>query len=273
MGGLGTRFASAGFKEPKPLVPVDGKPMILKALSSFERIILPKKEEEDAAPEKQQQPTVSVRLIFIVRQEHEEHFQLRTKLDQVLTEWNCGPRLTWTFVMMHADTRGAVETCLLGKPVFDLTAPLVVMDCDLFVRSKSFEQCLLSLASGSVSTIGGVLVHFRSRAPRYSYALKDPVSGDVVRTAEKVPISDCSLIGAYGFGSAGLFVEAGEHLLQSPIDPEKGMKEYYVSLLYNWVIQDKGLRVVAFEQEDYASFGTPEELTLYEQGKPSYVME
>ena len=92
-------------------------------------------------------PATAMQLIFIVRQEHEERFQLKTELDRVLKEWNRGPQLSWVFVMMHADTRGAVETCLLAKSVIDLDAPIVVMDCDLFVRSKPFEQCLLSIAN------------------------------------------------------------------------------------------------------------------------------
>ena len=35
MGGLGSRFAKEGYKTPKPLIEVDGKPMFMRALDSF----------------------------------------------------------------------------------------------------------------------------------------------------------------------------------------------------------------------------------------------
>lgn len=38
MAGRGSRFAEAGYTTPKPLIPVDGQPMLKKALSSLEGI-------------------------------------------------------------------------------------------------------------------------------------------------------------------------------------------------------------------------------------------
>lgn len=265
MGGLGTRFAARGIQTPKPLIPVDGREMIFKAVSSFDGLL------ERAGGE------LDIHLIFVVRQEHEEQFRLRTKLSEVFSS---RPNVVVKFVMMACDTRGAAETCLLAADVFVPDAPLVVMDCDLYFRSSRYEDILLDMArrapvSGEQEKddfISGVLVHFRSTAPRYSYALVDQATGYVVRTAEKVPISDMSLIGAYGFGSARLFVAAARRLLESPIDPEKGVKEYFISLVFNYILAD-GRKVLAVEREDYASFGTPEELELYAAGKPSYVTE
>lgn len=259
MGGLGTRFANVGIMTPKPLILVDGVPMIVKAVSSFANLL-----NSPSSPD--------IDIIFIVRVEHEEKFGLKTELEKVFAKEKAdGHRVSTKFVMMSHDTRGAVETCLLAADVIDEAAPLVVMDCDLYFRSAAYEQILLDVATGKAHDIGGVLVHFNSRAPRYSYALTDE-HGTVIKTAEKVPISDKSLIGAYGFGSGKIFIEAGRKLLEAPIDPAKGMKEYYVSLLYNMVIAS-GLRVLAVPRDEYASFGTPEELDNYNKGLPSYVTE
>lgn len=259
MGGLGTRFANIGISTPKPLIHVDGNAMIFKAVSSFDGLL-----ERGGG-------RIRVRLIFIVRQEHEEQFQLRTKLAEVFAG---RPNLDVCFVMMTHDTRGAAETCLLARDILDPAAPVVIMDCDTFFRSAKYEEVLMQMAlePNLDDGIAGLLVHFRSQAPRYSYALVDEETGYVVRTAEKVPISDRSLIGAYAFGSAALFIAAAEKLVASPIDPEKGVKEYYISLVFNFLLQD-GRKVVAVERDDYASFGTPEELALYNEGKPSWVTE
>jgi hypothetical protein len=169
-----------------------------------------------------------------------------------------------------------VETCLLAEGALDLNAPLVVMDCDLFFRSSEYDRLLKAMArkerDAHGNLIGGLLVHFRSKAPRYSYALIDPETGYVTKTAEKIPISDHSLIGAYGFGSGRLFVDAARELMVAPIDPDKGMREYYVSLLFNTMLSH-GEKVVAVPRDEYASFGTPDELAKYLAGEPSYVAE
>jgi dTDP-glucose pyrophosphorylase len=259
MGGLGTRFSNIGITTPKPLILVDGKAMIFKAVSSFDGLV------------ERGQGRIRVRLIFIVRQEHEDQFLLRTKLAEVFAE---APSVEVAFVMMTHDTQGAAETCLLAKSVLIPDAPVVIMDCDTYFRSSKYEDVLMRMALEPMSddSIAGLLVHFRSKAPRYSYALVDEDTGYVVRTAEKVPISDKSLIGAYAFGSGKLFVDAAEKLVASPIDPERGVKEYYISLVFNFLLSD-GRKVVAVERDDYASFGTPEELALYQEGKQSWVTE
>lgn len=259
MGGLGTRFAAQGISTPKPLIPVDGdQPMIFKAVSSFDGLL----RMCDAG-------TLQLHIIFVVRQEHEDTFKLKTRLGEV---FEGRTNVVVKFAMMTRDTLGAAETCLLAEPLLTMSAPVVIMDCDLYFRSKKYEDILVSMANSSDETtrLGGVLVHFRSTAPRYSYALVDPNTGFVVKTAEKIPISDMSLIGAYGFGSGALFVAGAKKLLENPINPDKGVKEYYISLVFNMLLAD-GLKVVAVERDDYASFGTPEELELYHAGKPSYV--
>ncbi|CUG89252.1 nucleotidyl transferase, putative [Bodo saltans] len=260
MGGLGTRFSNIGITTPKPLIHVDGKAMIFKAVSSFDGLV------------QRGEGRIRVRLIFIVRQEHEDQFLLRTKLAEVFAEQ---ANVEVVFVMMLSDTRGAAETCLLAKDVLIPEAPVVIMDCDTYFRSAKYEDVLMKMAleqQGDKNGIAGLLVHFRSRALRYSYALVNEETGYVVRTAEKDPISDMSLIGAYAFGSGKLFVDAAEQLVASPIDPEKGVKEYYISLVFNFLL-DAGRKVVAVERDDYASFGTPEELALYNEGKQSWVTE
>lgn len=347
MGGLGTRFAQVGIPTPKPLIHVDGHPMIHKALSSFDELLGRESAPRDAAS------PLNIRVIFVVRAEHESEFQLRTLLiESFRTKYDCrsfycingdgsdpsgkrvapiGPdqpsadgsadgSMAVYFVMMHADTKGAAETCLLAQPALLLSAPLVILDCDLYVYSSRLNQVLLSMAargaglceaeretgaasipSSVLSTLRGALVFFNSRAPRYSYAAIEPITGldlsdpkgeltaggRVTRTAEKIPISNCSLIGAYSFAAAGWFVAAAQRLVAQPINPDTGLKEYYISLLYNFLLDPtfepegftakavavSDVLVLAVPKEGYASFGTPDELDNYNAGRPSYVLE
>ena len=102
---------------------------------------------------------------------------------------------------------------------------------------------------------GGMLVSFESSEPRYSYAEAD---GNMIvkRTAEKEVISSHALCGAYFFSSAKGFLKAAHRLMNEPVFTKP---EYYVSLLYNYLLAD-GETVKLAQMEEYHSYGTPEEL-------------
>eukprot|EP00758_Cryptobia_borreli_P005608 Tbor_TRINITY_DN4935_c0_g1::TRINITY_DN4935_c0_g1_i1::g.9708::m.9708 len=398
MGGLGTRFADTGISVPKPLIEVDGQPMIFKAVSSFEKLFEGYSDKDTGSSKtphakeiKKGKEAVTVRVIFVVQHEHEVTFGLRTKLQDFFEKrYNCccyvysetpeadpvqkrmlarrgtsvaSPpigkciegrgNLEVSFVMMHAATRGAAETCLLAKYAISPLDPIVVMDCDLYVYSSAYNKLLFTLAQRSIilkkmacqsssslidekeknepktdmaavsvddelKDLRGILVFFNSKSPRYSYAAvenlnlkcaKDVlgpmaaaameasgqvapnpeiIGGKVTRTAEKCPISSCSLIGAYGFAKGEYFIRAAEKLLEQPINLSTGLKEYYISLLYNFLLDPEfevssevddlpgkvkenhnSVYVIAVPREEYHSFGTPEELRNYVEGSTS----
>ena len=245
MGGLGTRFADTGIKTPKPLIEVDGVPMILKAIKSFERL----------------EGRVDLRPIFIVREEHEKEFGLKTKLAAVVPKAK--------FAMLDRNTAGAVETCLVAESEIDVNFPIIVMDCDLCFKSSAYEAPLETMTKDGVD---GLLLFFESKNNRYSYCELNEDGRTVKRTAEKQVISNCALIGAYGFGTGKAFLEAGKRLVARALDPASGFKEYYVSLLFNFVLEAGG-KVVAAPMDEFHSFGTPEELECYKKGERSYRLE
>ena len=76
------------------------------------------------------------------------------------------------------------------------------------------------------------------------------------RTAEKEVISSHALCGAYFFSSAKGFLKAAHKLMNEPVFTKP---EYYVSLLYNYLLAD-GETVRLAQMEEYYSYGTPEEL-------------
>ncbi len=232
LGGLGSRFAQAGFDLPKPLIEVDGQPMFQKALSSLVDIDVPKN------------------YLFVIRQEHVDNQKLDELIMRVLPEANV--------IIIPEVTRGAAETALAAKDQLDPQAGLIVMDCDLWFKSSSYDQMVMDSLGGS-SSISGGLITFESSEPRYSYA----EVGDndmVVRTAEKVVISTHAITGAYYFATAQDFIDSAEVLISRPVDEK--MPEYYMSLLYNILINE-GKRIQAAYVDEYASFGTPEELAVY----------
>lgn len=234
MAGRGSRFANAGFTAPKPLIPVDGKPMFLKALSSLRDV------------------KANKRFSIIIRKEHDTQYNLSDLLQKELP----GAQI----ILATGEPIGATADALRAKPFLDADDAVVIMDCDLWFQSTGYNKMLEDSLRGTSSIDGGLLT-FTSNDPRYSYAKIDD-RGIVTETAEKRVISSHAITGAYFIATAKEFIAAGETLLRQPRDEK--MPEYYVSLLYNILINE-GKRVQAASVDEFASFGTPEELSAYQE--------
>jgi len=232
MAGHGSRFANAGFTTPKPLIEVDGMPMFLKALSSLEPIEAKK------------------RYTVIIREEHEQKYNLTDLLKDALPEVNV--------VITSEEPIGATADALRARNLLEETEGVVVMDCDLWFHSESYNQMVETCLREHPIIAGGLLT-FTDKDPRYSYARfgEDYI---VKETAEKKVISNHAITGAYFFATARHFIFAAEKLLRQPLNDT--MPEYYLSPLYNILIHDGGI-IKAATVDEFASFGTPEELEAY----------
>lgn len=233
MAGEGSRFAKAGWTTPKPLIELRGVPLFMRAINSVAL------------------EGVDMKYSFIVRQEHIDNQGIDKLIKDIQPDAN-------VFSVLKT-TRGAVETCLVAESAIDDEDAIVVMDCDLEFRSVSYNKLVSEALSVPANQAdGGALVSFDSNNPRYSYALVDN-EGRVLRTAEKEPISNHALCGAYFFGSGRDFKRIAHQLLD---DGTQGKAEFYVSLLYNYLLAE-GKVVRLATMEEYYSYGTPEELLAY----------
>ena len=233
MAGEGSRFLKEGWTTPKPLIMLHGEPLFWHAISSV---------HIDEVP---------MKYSFIVRQEHIDKYQIDQQIKTFLPEANI-------FSVLKT-TRGAVETCLMAEDKIADDDGIIVMDCDLEFRSREFLHILEQILSLPIEQAeGGALVSFESNEPRYSYAAVGD-DGYVIRTAEKEVISSHALCGAYFFSSGKRFKQVAHQLLN---EPEFKKPEYYVSLLYNYLLAE-GEKVRLANMEDYYSYGTPEELKRY----------
>lgn len=233
MAGEGNRFKNEGWTTPKPLIELNGQPLFKHAISSVSAEDIP------------------LNYSFIVRQEHINQYGIDDGIKAFLPEANV--------FSVEKTTRGAVETCLMAESAISDDDGIVVMDCDLEFRSKEFVSIIREILSTPADLAnGGALVSFESDEPRYSYA-EVGEDGYVIRTAEKEVISNHALCGAYFFSTGRRFKEVAHQLLN---EPEFKKPEYYVSLLYNYLLA-AGEKVRIAPMEEYYSYGTPEELKRY----------
>ena len=230
MGGKGSRFTREGFDLPKPLIKIHGRPFFYWATQSIKKFI----DLED--------------LIFIVLQEHIDHFQLDSKILEYYPE---------AVIHVIPDVlNGAALTCLEGVAGITDQKPIVFNDCDHMFKSKSFEYFL---SVGFDTSIAGGLLTFTSGSPKYSF-LQLNSDGNVTQTVEKIPVSEHAVCGCYYFRSKADFEAAVKVYLR-----QCEYKEFFVSGIYN-VMAKQGQIIKAFPTDFHVPFGVPEE---YEEAKSS----
>ena len=233
MAGEGSRFVKDGWTTPKPLIELKGIPLFKRAIGSIS--------DDD----------INAKYSFIVRQEHIDMYRIDTAIKSLQPEAN--------IFSVEKTTRGAVETCLIAESAIADDDAVVVMDCDIEFRSLELIKIIKEILSQPLEkSTGGALVSFESTKPCYSYAEIDEY-GFVTRTAEKEVISTHALCGSYFFSTGMRFKQIAHRLLD---EPQFKAPEYYISLLYNYLIND-GEKIRLAKMDEYHSYGTPEELKQY----------
>ena len=224
MAGLGSRFRSDGFSQPKPLIPTAGRPMIAVVLDCY---------------------PVDANFIFVIREEHVE-FGLLEVLQRARPEA--------IIITTAEDTAGPVKTALLARNLIDTSEELLVADCDSY-PVWPFDWVWWWMRRRGAD--GGVPVR-RTSDPACSYAAIGD-DGWVSETREKTPFTPYSTTGPYWWRRGRDFVAAAE--AATPHDAVCG--EFYVSPLYNHLIA-RGGRVLAYFMSEFWLIGTPEAHSAFE---------
>jgi NDP-sugar pyrophosphorylase family protein len=179
MAGAGSRFAAAGYKEPKPFIPLNGKAMIEHVIDNI------------AVP--------GAKFYLLVRLEHLNYLTTTSLLD----------RSDIAFVPIERATEGAACTVLRAETFINSDEPLILANSDQFVVYDR-EQWLSFIAC-----VDGAIMTFSASETRWSYSLEE--GGRVIRVAEKEVISDKATVGLYYFAKGRYFVEAARQMIAKNI--------------------------------------------------------
>jgi len=228
MAGRGQRFINAGYIVPKMLIEAHGKTLLEWSIDS-----LPLE--------------LCTNLVCIILAEHEREHQLSQKISAIYAS-RCPVR----FFFLDQVTRGQAETVLLAKDLFIPGKELLIYNIDTYFHSDTLASVLLE------KNHDGILGAFPSRENRFSYAMTDE-HGFVIKTAEKVVISDHALTGLYHFKCIDDFIETATYHIDNNI---RVNNEFYVAPMYNYLI-DKGRKFRVDEVQQHFILGTPEELEIF----------
>jgi NDP-sugar pyrophosphorylase family protein len=232
MAGAGSRFSKAGFLDPKPLIKINGVPMI--------RIVI-----ENLKPSRMH------RFIFICQASHVRDYDLKEKL------------ITWApgslIIEIDGVTEGAACTVLKARKYIDSDDPLMICNSDQFVESDI--NCYLNKMDDDC--LDGIIMTMKASDAKWSYAKID--SGFVVDVVEKKVISDEATVGIYNFKSGADFVQATEEMINKNL---RVNGEFYVAPVYReLVLRGKkiGIFNVGEEGNGMHGLGIPSDLNLFEQ--------
>ena len=225
MAGAGSRFEQAGYTFPKPLIDVNGKPMIQRVVENL---------------------NIDARHIFIVQKSHYEKYSLQHTLN--LISPNC------EIVQVEGITQGAACTTLLAKEFIDNDEPLILANSDQYVQWESNQFMYSCMADD----IDGSILTFHSTHPKWSYA-KLNKEGFVTEVAEKKPISDNATVGIYFWKKGSDYVACAQSMIKKNI---RVNNEFYVCPVYNEALL-LGARVKTFHIDKMWGLGTPEDLDTF----------
>mgnify|MGYP001410189131 FL=1 len=231
MAGRGSRFADVGYTFPKPLIEVNGKPMIQVVLENL---------------------NIEANYTFVVRKEHYDKYSLQYLLTLIAPGCN--------IVQVDELTEGSACTTLLAKEFIDNDDPLLLANSDQFMEWNS-NECLYAFNADGID--GGILT-FKATHPKWSYA-KVGEDGFVSEVAEKKPISDDATVGVYFWKKGSDYVKYAEQMIQKNI---RTNGEFYICPAFNEAIAD-GKKFRIKEVDRMWGIGTPEDLTYFlEHYKP-----
>lgn len=231
MAGAGSRFASVGYREPKPLIPIQGVPMIRLVINNL-------------------RPRIPHRFIFICQAAHVEAYGLTA----LLQEWAPG-----SVVMgINGLTEGAACTVLTARALIDNNDPLMIANSDQWIDT-SIDGYLQGMED---SHSNGYIMTMRADDPKWSFVGLD-AQGLVTRVVEKQVISNEATVGIYNFRRGADFVAGADAMIASDL---RVNGEFYVAPVYNTLIAQGhkvGIYNIGEVENGMYGLGTPADLDIF----------
>lgn len=224
MAGEGSRFPKDQYL-PKPLIDVNGKPMIVRAIESLD---------------------IDGQYYFIIRKNEYTNI-VKDIISKVVSK----P----VFVEITETTEGPACSVLLFKDLINNESELITANCDQIMEWSS------KLFFHNVRLYDGAVVTYYSDTDKNSYVKLDR-SGRAVRFAEKEVISNISLNGIHYWKQGKFFVNSAEAMIKADDRAPNG--EFYIAPTYNYMIkQGLDIGIYHIPNEQHHAVGVPVDLERF----------
>lgn len=234
MAGLGSRFASAGYKVPKPLLPLMGRAMIEVVV---ENLI--------------SRETSGV--ILVASQDHISDLEtIRPRLEENVSAISGASVGIHYLSELSQGPADSVRKCSGG---LDENVPVIVANSDQYVMggiSELYKHLILNPEENA-------LLILEDSDPKWSFARLDE-EDYVLEVREKRPISNFATAGIYGFSSPRAFIAA---LTAMDFANDRTNGELYVGPTYNYTRGKTKAFHLGPNQEKFFGLGTPDDYELF----------
>lgn len=232
LAGTNPLFPKNDYPFSKPLVEVDGKPMIQLAIENLQTI------DQD------------IHFIFLVKSEDCKNFFLDHTL-RLLTESKS------TIIKIDKDTKGAACSALLAIDEIDNDTPLLICNGDQVIKED------LNKIIDYLSTFDAGVVSIPSVHPRWSYIRTE--GEEVVETAEKRPISKDAVAGVFYYQRGAYFVKSAMEMIKK--DANYNDMYYIAATMNELILENRRVGFYKISMDQYEVFYSPEKIKEYNKRK------
>jgi NDP-sugar pyrophosphorylase family protein len=231
MAGHGSRFKTAGYELPKPLLPIHGVPMIALVVDNL-------------------RPTCEHRFIFVCLEEHILRHDVSSILRCVAP--NC------EVIQIGGVTEGAACTVLEAENIINSDDPLMIANSDQYldVDINNYLRC------AGMPGLDGLIMTMTASDPKWSY-VRLGGTGDIVEVVEKQVVSEHATVGIYNFARGSDFVSAAREMINANL---RVNNEFYVAPVYNQLIA-RGMSIqpygIGSAGERMYGLGTPDDFEFF----------
>jgi len=232
IGGVGERFKKNGYKEPKALIKVFGKPILYYLLDNLS----------------------NNNIDFIYIPYNNEYYSYRFE-ERLLNDY---PNINFKFLKLEKNTNGAAETIKIALEKINIQdTPILCLDSDNFysidiIKLWNGKNKIITFNDNSINNI-------------YSY-VKINENNKIVDIVEKEKITNYACSGAYGFNSYIFLLKYCNKVINENITKNN---EYYTSLVIKEMINDNiEFNNETIDINSWTCLGTPLQLKQFYNNYP-----
>lgn len=240
MAGMGKRFSDEGYQVTKPLIPVSGKPMVIRATEDLPQTKL---------------------YSFVLRSDMKGH----KEISQTIQENYPNSVIT----NLDEITNGQATSALIGidaiKDNIGVKSHFTIGACDngAIFSIDDFQNIVNKIKPDVV--VWGATGHVNAiRKPEMFGWIEANPSGAITRVSVKKPLKNPSqdpiIIGTFTFKNIAIYKKCYEKLVADSMIVNG---EFYIDSMINVAIE-LGLKCQLFSVEHFISWGTPSDLRTYE---------
>ena len=221
LGGTGERFKKNGYKNPKALINVFGKPIIYYLLDNLN--------------------LNDIEFVYIPYNKEYDLYRFEDKLKKDY------PNIKFKFLKLSENTKGAAETINISLNLLsNYDCPILCLDGDNFYSTN-----IINLWNGENKIF---TIIDEQNDPIYSYIKLDN-QNNIIDIVEKQKISNNACTGAYGFNSYKNLLKYTQYIIDNNITQKN---EFYTSTVVKEMIKNNfSFKNESISFNDWHCLGTP----------------